>query len=170
MTMFDTVLGLPLHPLVVHFVAVMLPLAAIGALAVVAVPRWNRRYGLFVVAAALLATGSAFVAKESGEVLASRVGLPAEHYSVARWLPWVSLVFLVVLVGLWWIDRPRPGTSDARVSRRQRRTLTGKSVAVLTVVAALVSLGWTYRAGETGAQAVWGKIVVNTVPGTYPVP
>ena len=168
--MFDTVLGLPVHALVVHIVVVMLPLATLGALAVAAVPRWNRRYGLFVVAAALLATGSAFVAKESGEVLASRVGLPAEHYSIARWLPWVSLAFLVVLAALWWIDRPRPGTSDARVSRRPRRTALGKSVAVLTVAAALVTLGWTYKAGESGAQAIWGPIVVNTTPGTHQVP
>lgn len=168
--MFDTVLGLPLHPLVVHVVVVMVPLAALGALAVAVVPRWNRRCGLFVVAAAVVGTAAAFVSMESGEALASRVGTPLEHYAVARWLPWVTLGFLVVLAVLWWLDRPAPGTSDLRVSRRPVRSPAAKVVAVLTVVAALVVLGWTYRTGETGAQAVWGNTIKNTVPGSQPVP
>lgn len=168
--MFDTVLGLPLHPLVDHAVVVLLPLAVLGALAVAAVPRWNQRYGGFVLAAAVVGTGSAFVAKESGEALASRVGLPVEHYDVAHWLPYVALVFLVILALLWWIDRPAPGSGDWRPGRRPRRTGAGKALAVITAVAALVVLGWTYRAGETGARAVWGPIVSNTVPGTHQVP
>ena len=106
--LFDTIFGLPVHSLVVHAVVVFVPLAALGTIAVAAVPRWDRRYGLFVVAAALIATGSAFVAKQSGEELASRIGTPLEHFEIARWMPWFALALLLVVAVLWWLDRATP--------------------------------------------------------------
>ena len=44
--MLDTVLGLPLHPLVVHAVVVLLPLVALGVMALAVVPRWRARLAL----------------------------------------------------------------------------------------------------------------------------
>lgn len=38
-----TVFGLPAHPLVVHAVVVLLPLAAVAAIAAALVPRWRQR-------------------------------------------------------------------------------------------------------------------------------
>ncbi len=103
--MFDTIAGLPLHALVVHAVVVLVPLAVIGTIAVAVVPRWSRRYGWLVVLCSGVATGSAVVAKQSGEQLASRVGVPPDHFSVARWLPWVVLALFVADLLLWWWDR-----------------------------------------------------------------
>ena len=49
--LFDTLLGLPQHPLVVHAVVVLLPLTALVEIAVALQPRWNRAWGVWVVVA-----------------------------------------------------------------------------------------------------------------------
>ena len=128
-------------------------------------PRWDRRYGLFVVAAALIATGSAFVAKQSGEELASRIGTPLEHFEIARWMPWFALALLLVVAVLWWLDRARPGTTEADPGRRPRRSTVARLVAGLSVVVALAALVWVVRAGDSGARAVWGPIISRSTPG-----
>ncbi len=156
--MFDTIAGLPLHPLVVHAVIVLLPLACLGAVAIAVVPAWNHRFGVLVVGCALVATVAAVGAKQSGEALASRVGVPAEHQAVARWIPVVAGLLLVAVGVLWWLERGRAGG----------RTPAVRLVAALTVAAALVALGWVVVAGHSGATAVWGRIVQSTTPGTFP--
>ena len=156
--MFDTITGLPVHALVVHAVIVLVPLSAVGAVAVAIKPAWDRRYGWLVLLGALLATGSAFVAKESGEALASRVGLPVEHEQIARLMPWFALLLLVAVAALWWVDRD---TED-------RRTTLRTVLAIVTVIAAVLALVWAVRAGHSGATAVWGPIVQNTTPGQFP--
>ncbi len=158
--MFDTIGGLPIHALVVHAVIVLLPLACLGAIAIVVRPAWSRKYGVLVVACALIATGSAAVAKASGEQLASRVGYPADHADIARWTPVFAALLTISVAALWWWDRTQ---TDGRA------TLT-KVAAVATVVFALVALGWVIAAGHSGATAVWGKTIQNTTPGTFPVP
>jgi hypothetical protein len=158
--MFDTIGGLPIHALVVHAVIVLLPLACVGAIAIAVKPAWSRTYGLLVVACAFVATGAAFVAKESGEKLASRVGYPADHADIAKWTPVFAGLLFVAVAALWWWDRTQV---DGRA------TLT-KVAAVATVVFALVALGWVIAAGHSGATAVWGKTIENTTPGTFPVP
>ncbi len=155
--MFDSIAGIPLHPLVVHAVVVLLPLACIGAIAVAIVPRWDRQFGFLVVSCAVVATGSAWVAKQSGEALASRVGFPAEHQAVARWVPWFAGLLLICIAALWWLDRTRSGA----------RTTSVKVVAAGTIVAALAALGWVIVAGHSGATAVWGNTIDSTTPGTF---
>ncbi|MGI8987809.1 MAG: DUF2231 domain-containing protein [Nocardioidaceae bacterium] len=71
--MFDTINGLPLHPLVVHAAVVLIPLS--GVLGVLyAVPRTRAwaRWALPVVS--VLALGSAFVATQSGQALQGALG------------------------------------------------------------------------------------------------
>jgi uncharacterized membrane protein len=155
--MFDSIAGIPLHPLVVHAVVVLLPLACIGAIAVSIVPRWDRQFGFLVVSCAVVATGAAVVAKQSGEALASRVGFPTEHQSVARWVPVFAGLLLICVAVLWWLDRTHSGA----------RSSTVKVVAAITIVAALVALGWVIVAGHTGATAVWRNTIPNTTPGTF---
>lgn len=75
--MFDLINGLPLHPLVVHAVVVLLPLATLGTLAIAVRPAWRRPYGLLVVACTALATALIPVSTSSGEALEKHVGDPA---------------------------------------------------------------------------------------------
>ena len=71
--MFDTIMGLPLHPLVVHAVVILAPTAALFALAYAALARSRRALWWPTLALTVVATGAALVAKESGERLANRV-------------------------------------------------------------------------------------------------
>jgi hypothetical protein len=156
--MFDTITNLPWHPLVVHAAIVLIPLACLGAVLVAVRPEWNRVHGLIVVVTALLATGFSLVAKESGEQLESRVGLPNDH---AHWGKYVvvsaGLVFLST-AALWWLDRTHPET----------RPLAAKVLAVVQVLVAVLAFTLVVLAGHSGAQAVWGPVIEHTTPGTFP--
>lgn len=168
--MYDTVLGLPVHALVVHAVVVFLPLAVLGAIVMSFVPRWNRTFGFLVVASAAIAVVTSYVAVESGEVLSSRIGLPVDHYLVARWLPWFALALLVTTVALWFIDRRRTAaTAEGNREVVPRGTL-GKVVAGLNIIAALLAMLWVFRTGHSGAEAVYGQIIQHTTPGSHPIP
>lgn len=157
--MFDTITGLPLHPLVVHAVVVLLPLTAVGAVLVAIKPEWNHRYGWLVLLGAFVSMGASFVAKESGEQLASRVGFPETHVSIGSRLPFVAVALLVVVAVLWARDR-----------RSETRDGVGRLLAVLTVVVAVAAITAAVLAGHSGATAVWKPIVENTTPGQVSPP
>lgn len=83
--LFDLINGLPMHPLVVHAAVVLLPVTALLAIVVALVPRWSRSWGLLVPILAFVSTGAAFLAKESGEALARRVGRrPSQRRGTCR--------------------------------------------------------------------------------------
>ncbi|WP_422735270.1 DUF2231 domain-containing protein [Micromonospora sp. WMMD729] len=150
----DTVNGLPLHPLVVHVVVVLLPLAAIGVAALAVRPSWRGRYGALVVVITALATLAVPLASSSGEDLEHRVGDPGVHAELGDTLIWFAIPLLAVAVALFWLHR--------RASRPAGRP-TGTSgkvavlVAALAVVVAAANLVQVYRVGDSGAKAVWGN-------------
>ena len=63
---FDLVLGLPVHPLVVHFAIVLLILGALGFVAIVLIPRWRGALGWATIGVLGVGVIAAFAAKESG--------------------------------------------------------------------------------------------------------
>ena len=157
-SLFDTIAGLPLHPLVVHFAVVLLPLAALGLVLLVAVPRWADRFGVLTLLVLAAGTGAAFVAKQSGEALAARVGEPATHAAWGDQLPWLAVALLGLAVA-WFVLH--------RAARRGGRPRTAASVTVglLAAVLALVVTGVTVVVGHTGATAAWGDTVATAQPG-----
>lgn len=156
--MFDTITNLPWHPLVVHAVIVLLPLACLGAVLVALRADWDRLHGFLVVAAAFLAAGASVVAKQSGEALASRVGLPAEHAAMGKWVVAAAAVLFVGVAALWWLDRGHTGA----------RTGAMRLLVVVNIVLAAAAFTAVVLAGHSGATAVWGPIVQHTTPGTFP--
>jgi len=159
--LFDTINGLPVHPLVVHAAVVLIPLAAIGVLVMVFWPRFSRSFGIAVVVTAALATGAAFVAKEAGEALASRVGEPGfDHQELGDVMPIVAGVLLLAAIGLWLIDRRTE--SGASGSTRWVRI----AVAALAAVIAVGNLVWIYRVGDSGARSVWAGQVAGSAQTT----
>ncbi|WP_345044520.1 DUF2231 domain-containing protein [Georgenia daeguensis] len=184
--MFDLIAGLPLHPLVVHAVVVLLPLAAAGTLALAVVPAW-RRFGVPVALLATASTALVPVATRSGEALAGRVGQPAgDHATLGGQLLWFALP-LAVLVWLLVLADARaraparaslsrgPGAAarglrapdapgfraDAAPARPGRALVT--VLAVLAALAALAALLQVYRVGESGARSVWGDVAAAQV-------
>lgn len=162
---FDTVLGLPVHPLAIHAAVVLVPLAACGVLALAFVPRWRERYAALTLLGLGLAAASAFVAKESGEALAARIGEPVGHAAAGTRVPIVTLALLLV-AGAWLLlpmirrrrardgSDPGPGSRGAESSGSGRvgHRLLGAASAALAVTA----IGMTVLAGHTGTASVWG--------------
>lgn len=145
--MFDLLNGLPVHPLVVHAVVVLLPLAVLGAIGIAVVPRWRQRFGVLVLAVTVAAVVAIPVATQSGEALERRVGDPGAHAELGDQLIWFALPLLVVVAALVWMDR--------RAGEPSRRGLT-LVVAVLAVVVGVANLVQVYRIGDSGARAAWG--------------
>ena len=150
--MFDLINGIPLHPLVVHAVVVLLPLATLGTVAIAVRPGWRLTYGPLVVAAALAATVLCPVATSSGEELEHRVGRPGEHAELGEQLVWFGLALLLASALLVWLERRHVSTPDAGSAGRPRSITV---VAVVAVVAGLAAGVQTYRVGDSGARAAW---------------
>ncbi|CAN5539592.1 hypothetical protein BH11ACT8_BH11ACT8_07630 [soil metagenome] len=171
--MFSSFNGLPLHPLVVHGVVVLLPLAIVGTLAIVFRPAWRTTYGYLVVGAALGATVLIPVATSSGESLEKQVGDPGEHAELGDQLLWFALVLLLASAALVLLQRRSerstapvseadPSATDPGQSSALRNPLT--AVAVIAVVAALACGVQVYRVGDSGARAAWGDASSTTAP------
>jgi hypothetical protein len=156
---FDTITNLPWHPLVVHAVIVLLPLACLGAVLVALRADWDRLHGFLVVAVSVVAAGASVVAKQSGEQLASRVGVPVEHAAMGKWVVLSAGLLFLGVAALWWLDRQHV----------EARTTVMRVLAVVNVVLAAAAFTIVVLAGHSGATAVWGPIVQNTTPGTFPV-
>lgn len=155
--MFDLINGIPLHPLVVHAIVVLLPVATLGTIAMVLRPRWRLAYGHLVVAAAAAATVLIPVATSSGEELEKRVGDPGAHAALGGQLIYFAVPLLALSLALVVVerirartDRPAPVWAGPRLSQ---------VVAGLAVVAALACAVQIYRVGDSGARATWGDAV-----------
>jgi uncharacterized membrane protein len=182
-----TIGNLPLHPLLVHAVVVLVPLAIAAAIALAVSERVRHRYGWLFVGLSTLALVSVPLATSSGEALQSRVRMTEaieEHTEMGdQLLPIVGLLWLAVVVLMVphrWLTRPAdgPGTPARRVSpdavlapidrvgeRVAPRTSRGLRLgaAVAAVVMAVVTGVQVYRIGDSGARAVWHGV------GTGPV-
>lgn len=158
----DLFMGLPVHALVVHAVVVLLPLAALGLIAIVLVPRWRPTFGWIVMAGLVIGTVSAFIAKQSGQALADRVGLPQDHSNLGDKLPWLCLALLVVSAAWFWMQR-RTASAD-----RTPRALT--VLGGLSILLALASIALTIAAGHTGALAVWEGRIPSSESTSTPAP
>ena len=182
--MFDLINGLPVHPLVVHAVVVLLPLAVLGTIAIAVRPGWRLSYGPFVVAAAAVATVLVPVSTSSGEALEERVGDPGSHAELGDQLIWFAVPLLVLALALVLLERRHvrdaaragadrdrrhrlrehgghrgPATgSESRATGSTARTV----VAGLAVLVAIATGVQVYRVGDSGARAAWGDQVSSS--------
>ena len=150
----DTVNGLPLHPLVVHAVVVLLPLAALGVIAVAVRPAWRLKYAGLVAAVTFVATSSIPLATESGEHLERRTGNPGVHAELGDTLIWFALPLLLIAAALYWSVR-RARSVHKSDGRPFGGTWAAIAMAVLAIVVALANIVQVYRIGDSGAKAVW---------------
>jgi len=152
---FDLINGLPVHPLVVHAAVVLVPLTAIGVIAMALWPRFSQRHGWLVVGTSLVALGADFLAKESGERLEALTAEPRfDHAELGDIMPVFAAALAVVVVVLWLIDRRAP--EGGPMPHRGLRI----AAAVLAVLVAVANLVWIYRVGDSGAKSVWSGRVV----------
>jgi uncharacterized membrane protein len=151
--------GLPLHPLFVHFVVVLLPLAAAGAVVIAVWPAARQRFGWLVVAAAAGATLLIPFTTSAGEQLKERLPdsqLIEEHQELGDLMLRLSLPLLVFVVALMVVHEVG--------KRREIRwaKLAMVVLAVLTVGSAVLAGVHMYRTGEAGSRAVYPDIPSQT--------
>lgn len=152
--LFDTIAGLPMHPLLVHAPVVLLPLGALGLLLVLVRRAWRERYGFLVGAALVAGAGAAFVAAESGEALAKRVGVPADHSTWGDRLPLAAGALAVVALG-WLLS-----------TRRSAQSGLAKGLGALAAVLAVAVVALTALVGHSGASAAWKDRIAATPSST----
>jgi hypothetical protein len=145
----ETINGLPAHVLLVHALVVLLPLAALAVVLHAAWPTAARRLGIVTPLLCLVALVLVPITTDAGEHLEGSLGgggpLVARHAGLAdQVLPW-ALALAVVGAGQWVIGRWSPVGLAVRVP-----------VGVLSVAVAVIATVVLVRAGDSGAQAVWG--------------
>ena len=163
--MFDTIAGLPLHPLVVHATEVIVPAAALVLLLAVLWPRFRRWAPYLPLGLSIIAVVLVPLSTESGEALEHRVGgndLIETHSQLAEGLlPWVVALAVVAAALVLWHRKDSWS--------RSYRDLAWIPV-VLAVAGVLASTGTTVQAvrvGHSGATAVWsGDVASSSSSGT----
>ena len=143
--LFDTIDGLPIHPLAVHGAVVLLPLAAIALAMLIFVPKWRKAYLPLTVGALAVSTALAYVAKESGEALAERIGEPQTHADLGEILFPAAAGLTALALAFYFLQR----------KDRPKWQIQGVAAAVLVGIISVSTL--TYFVGHTGAQATWAN-------------
>jgi hypothetical protein len=147
-----TVAGLPAHPLLVHAVVVLVPLAALGAVALSVRPAWNRPYGPLVAAAALAAAGAATLGYFAGNQLRAAIDITPGFVPV---IDEHARRGLYALIAVWPFALLAVATAVLTLRSRGRAARITGLLSALAGIAALVT---TVLAGHSGSAAVWGAV------------
>ena len=153
--------GLPLHVLLVHFVVVVVPVAALCTVLAAAWPAARRRLGIVTPIIALGALISVPITTQAGEWLQARVGhteLVAAHAALGTTLlPWAVATFLVAAIQWFWfrfVTAP-DAKFASRVSGRSARIVITLVLAAAVAVLAVGSVLTVVQIGESGVRAIW---------------
>lgn len=164
-----TVDGIPAHPLVVHAVVVLLPLAAVATLLVVARPVWRRQLGVWVVLLAFAGVAAIPVATQTGEQLEHAIGggeLIKIHEERAETLLFPALIFLVLLAATVFVGRRAdalvradgPGAAHATVSNTSTLQRVTMITGILAALAGLAVTGLVIWIGHAGSAAAYSGV------------
>ena len=148
-----SVFGLPTHVLIIHLTVVGVPLAALLTLAIAIVPKWRRRFGIWVAALAVVMVPVTYATQLAGEQLYNHnfnfANSPAaEHKKLGETLVWFVLAVAVLAVAL--VLAEKRGYADHH--------------AIMTIVCALaigvsaICLVRVVQVGDSGARAAWGGV------------
>lgn len=151
--MLDTVVGIPLHPLIVHATVVAVPAAAIAVALYALWPRFRAWSGWAPLALAVAALVLTPLSTSSGESLEHRVGRSAlveRHAHLGDLLVWWVAPLAVLAAVLFWWHR-------GRRAERSGRAL-AVAVAVLPVVVAAGTLVQVVLIGHSGAESAWSDV------------
>lgn len=173
-TVLDTIGGIPLHPLIVHAVVVLVPLASLLLLLAAVSPRIRHWAGLLTPILATVALATVPPATQSGESLERRVeGSPTleEHTELGDSLVYFMLAVTVLAWALWFLDRRArsvvAGTaaSVGGAAPTAPRSALLTAVIVLSVLAVAATTVQVVRIGHSGASASWSDVGATTPTG-----
>lgn len=152
----DLIMQLPVHPLINHAVAVLVPVSALGAILLVVFAKLRSNYSLLLLITVISASISAFIAENSGQALANRVGSPGEHAIQGERLFKIVLVFTLIYL-LWFAIHKK----YIVIKGAQRVINTGLSATL--VATAVASAALTFIVGHSGAAATWEDRIAASV-------
>ena len=171
--MFDTIFGMPAHPLMVHAPVVLIPLAALAAVVYALVPPLRQRVGWVLVLASLGGAVTAFAAVQSGQAFAAKLQNSRQldqHGNLGLNVRNIAILLAVVSLVIVGVDASRRGratfapSGDSDGYTYQRPRSGGMLMGVVSVVlsagllaSAGVALYYVVRTGHTGALMVWGN-------------
>ena len=172
--------GLPVHPLVVHAVVVLLPMAVVGSVLVAVWPAIRARWAWPVVVLTAAAVVAIPLATSTGEGLEHnlpRTPAIAAHAELGDQLLVFAAPLLVCVAALAFLDRRRrhsvdaaptggPGAMTASTATSGGARLVAVLVAALTVGFAVVCAVQVFRIGDSGARAAWGDVQYAPQPRT----
>jgi uncharacterized membrane protein len=158
-------MGVPVHPLLVHFPVVFVPMLALLTAGYVLAPfvRPHIRWVLGLLA--LGAPVSAVLARLSGKELFDRMDRRGDitegfyptienHQALGTWTMWATIASGVLTLALVYFVGPRIVVwrlTDGTGWRRYQPMVLG----ALSLVAAGVSLYYVIRTGDSGGKAAW---------------
>lgn len=179
----DKLFGLPAHPLLVHIPVVLIPLAAVGAVAIVVSKKLRLSLGWIVAGFAVVGGFGALLAASAGESLQWRLlnqgkpvtqalrdhtelGDAAQGFAVA----FAGAIVAYVVLDIWLRRRaaksaPALTTTDETPSAIPSGAVVALKkyglpvLAVATVVTGALSTAVIVKAGHTGAKASWENVV-----------
>lgn len=172
--MYDTIAGLPMHPLVVHATEVIVPTAALVLVLAALWPRFRRWAGWAPLGLAVASLVLVPLSTQSGEALEERVTETAaleRHADLGEGLlGWAIGLVLVAAVMLAWdlwqrheertAEAAAPAEGEGGVVGWLRRSGSARLIGVVVAVAAVtVGNGTIVQAvliGHSGAESVWG--------------
>jgi len=145
----DELFGLPAHPLLVHFPVVAIPALTLFAIVCAVRPSFRERYGMAIIAFAVLTAVSTLLAAQSGEaILEDYFDKPkAEtHQSLGETLRILVLALTASLIASVVLSR------RGDISEKDPRV---RFVNLGVLVLAILSAIWTIRTGHEGAKLTW---------------
>lgn len=142
--------GLPAHPLLVHFIVVLVPLTAILAIACAVWPAARQRMVWLVVALAGIVLVLTPITAEAGEWLYERTPDSPwldTHEHLGETMIYVALALAVAAALVAFVH--------VRSGRGHSSTVLSVVVAVVVVVIGVGATIQVYRVGDSGARSVW---------------
>lgn len=157
----QTFMGLPWHPLFVHFAVSFLCLFALGAVAVISSRRVAQRVGIFFPIFGVVTVLLSVITKQTGEILAESTTDVNWHQHADFADAAVIAAFLLgcACVLLWWLS---PATTlftshraVAKIRTQAQRPALYNVLRILILLLAVATLVATFLTGHSGAQLVW---------------
>ncbi|MBK8464104.1 MAG: cytochrome b5 domain-containing protein [Nigerium sp.] len=159
------ILGLPLHPLVVHLVVVALPVGALATMAAVLSPVVRSRYGTLALATLSVGALASVAAMITGTILAETETRPEQHASFGTWTVIAALTTSAIAWAWWVLERRREQTPPGHSG------LAAMVSGAVAVTGAVAVVGLTVATGHSGAQATWGtRAAVPPASGSTATP
>ncbi len=154
--MLDTFRGLPVHVLLVHATVVLVPLAALGVLALALVPRWRDTYGWLVLGLSTVALALVPLTTQAGynfkrSLLASGELGGEVLEKVNDHEMWGDRV--IIPVSIMWV-----AFVAFFIANRRGRGRAATVLGLVAAAAAVISIGFVVVTGEAGSTAVWNPV------------